>query len=404
MSFRRFFSRDLEYVSEFFMGEPGLGSLFGGLGLIFWAFGVPSLVYLFFVGVRNAMRRALPHPAIGEYPDNSQNRNNGTLFPLFFWGQFFIGLVFLYMYALNLDLLEKSQRLVLYVTGLGLVAFSVVFSKLFTKQKIIENLFKGLCLLGAFLTLIFLGQYYEPVLDLRKPLNDRIHQIKTSPYKYTYLGKVLEPLDLLSRTEKDLKVYVAGPLGYYFTWPFYGIKLQNRIWNFDMDYLTLPDAFVFHHREEDRQIFYVGPRYTPESIMLDSRFFLVAQDENSILFLSHSLLDKPEFKDGLLQYYENLYSNLISLARSISKQLDQKGFILTSSELGYSFQYLNWIGEITNPVMITPVGAENVVAQRLKADRFYTLGHPLEGFNSKKVFEIPLEQGEFPIFKNERKS
>ena len=403
MSLERFFNRSLDYLTVFFFGDPGLGTLWGGLGVIFWGLSIPSLVYLLVRGTKSALIPSLSNTPDWWVKGMAQNKKRRDLFYVFFVGQLFFGLLALYIYATSENLLGRSQRLVLFVSGLGLVILAMVWSKISHRFSGIDTFLKVFCILASLLTLFKLGGFYEPVLDLRKPLTDRINRVKTSPYKYTYLGKVWEPLDLLTQSTKGLDIYVAGPKRYFFTWPIYGTKIQNSIWNFDKNYSSEPDVFFFHHRKGSRQMLYVGPRFTPEEVMLNPSFFLVSQDSSSLLFFNRSFLKNPQFLRTLLEYYKRVSQSLIPIARYLADQLEPNGVFLTSSDLGYSFRYLELSGEIKQKIVFTPVGGEVQIAKNLEIDFLYTFGRPLPGMKAETVTVIPLDKGEFRVYRNEIK-
>ena len=403
MSLEKYFNRNLDYLTVFFFGDPGLGTLWGGLGLIFWGLCFPSFVYFLVRGTKLVLIPSLLNTPDWWASEGEQYKKRRDWFYVFFIGQLFFGLFALYSYAGSEALLGRSQRLVLFVSGLGLVILAMVWSKISPWFSGIDTFLKVFCILASLLTLFKLGAIYEPVLDLRKPLMDRINLVKSSPYKYTYLGKVWEPLDLLTQSTEGLDIYVAGPKSSFFTWPIYGTKIQNNIWNFDNSYSTEPDAFFFHTRKKDLRILFVGPRFTPEDVMLNPSFFLVSQDKNSLLFFNRSFLNKPQFLRTLLEYYQGISQSLMPIARYLAEELEPEGVFLTSSDLGYSFRYLELSGEIKQRVVFAPLGGEVKTAKNLESNFLYTFGRPLPGMKAETVMSIPLDKGEFRVFRNEIK-
>jgi len=396
-----FLNRGEEFFSLFFFGDLGLGSLFGGFGLIFWGLCVPATIFLFF--------SAMTHTPFGSALGFRVNLENGEekigrdWFSLFLWGQMVLALSALFLYANSTELLLRSGRLVIFVAGLGLLGFGAVWVALFKDIKWSGMVFKGLCIGSSILTLILLGEFRDPQYDLREPLKDRLAGFSPSPYKYFYLGRVLEPLDDLSRGNKGLSVYVAGPKDFFWTAPFYGTKLQNRIWNFQPHLSSDPDAFIFHQIEEQQDLLYVGPRITPREVNSDPRYILIAQDQQSLFFLRKSLIEDSFRKKALIRFYKTLFTETLPLARHLSSFLKEGAVILTSSPIAYNLKYLELTGEISQRVFFAPVGTEPQVAQRISDDVIYTIGSPLAGYEFDRLMALGDEGNPLPVYKNIRR-
>jgi hypothetical protein len=286
---------------------------------------------------------------------------------------------------------------------LGLLGLGVVWVTLFKELQWPGLVFKGLCIGSSVLTLILLGEFRDPQYDLREPIKDRLAGFNPSPYKYFYLGRVLEPLDDLSRGNKGLSVYVAGPKDFFWTAPFYGTKLQNRIWNFQADLSSDPDAFVFHQIEERQELLYVGHRITPRDVNLDPRYILIAQDQQSLFFLKGSLIEDSFRKKALIRFYKTLFTETLPLARHLSSLLEEEAVILTSSPIAYNLKYLELTGEISHRVFFAPVGTEPQVAQRISDDVIYTVGSPLAGYEFDRWMVLGDEGNSLPVYKNIRR-
>ncbi|HEX9757149.1 MAG TPA: hypothetical protein VGB26_05025 [Nitrospiria bacterium] len=387
----------MDNINYFFFGEPGLGNLFGGYGLIFWGLSFPAFLYLMGSGISVLWSNGKTFSMGGWVPGTGSN-----WFPSLFWGQLGLGLLALFLYAHSQELLLRSGRLVLFVTGLGLLALAVVWPKLSFEIQGAEVFLKTLCISSSVLGLILMGNFRDPQFDLREAIQDRMAGKSPSPYHYFYLGNVLKPLEILTQGERGLSVYVSGPRKLFWTAPFYGVNLQNRIWNFEKAPSAEPDAFVFHQTEEDQDLFYLGRRISPREVTLDSRYMLIFQDSNALFFLKKSLLDHPGRKTDLERYYEGIYPELNLFARRLTSQIHSDGVILTSSPLGYSLKHLELKGDISQTIIFVPNGMENEFGKTLPEKIIFSLKRPLEGFNSEVWILFSLPEGEFQVFKNER--
>jgi hypothetical protein len=388
--------RGFEYLTQFFFGDLGLGSLHGGFGLIFWGLCFPSLLYLFV----NAIR-AIRHPVFPSFPqcwEKESQHAKKDFFPFFFWGQFVIALAALFYYAVSIDLLSRSGRLILYVTGLGLVALGVVWPKITSELAGTRPFLKLLCLGGVLLTFVQLGNYRLPMLNLQRPLSDRVEGNTGSPFRYLFMGEVLESLDLLTQEGRGLNVYVAAPHGLFFTTHFYGSKVQNRIWNFQTHPSQDPDAFVFFHDPLDRTIYYLNRRIAPEDVIFDPRYLLILHDVNYLFFLKRSVLENPVQRNTLSDFYGGISFQLIPL--EIAAEMDPNAVILTSTLMGYAFRHLELANEFPIRVVLAPAGGDDLVAQRLGEKVIYSLGRPLRGYQGKSVKKFLLGEEEFEVFRN----
>ncbi len=402
MGFDRVLDRTWEYFSLFFFGDMGLGSLHGGFGLVFWGLGFPCFLYFFIQGIRGIHQPAFFHSLFSSFWSKRGIAASRDYFPLFFWGQLAIGLFGLFYYAATIDLLSRSGRLTLYIAGLGLVALGVFLSEVENARRGAKLILKMVCIFGAFLTVVQMGSFRHPMYNLEKPLSDRIGGQYLSPMKYLFLGKVLEPLDKIGLVEEGLNVYIAAPYRLFFPSHFYGLNLQNRIWNFETQDVGEPDALVYYHNPLDRSLFYLKKKIKPQEVMFDPQYRLIVQDENSLFLLRSSLLDHPERKIVLADFYRRQYSQLIPTAQQLAAQLHPQGIVVTSEDVGYALRSLKLEGKITQETLSAPFGAERFVAEGLGKRLVYTIGKPLPGFRSNPVTTITMNDKAYQVFANQK--
>ncbi len=399
MKIGEIFQREEGYFSLFFLGDLGLGNLFGGFGLLFWGLGFPAFIYLFILGLREFSPLFLSNrqQAVG----TGEGVPSGRWFSFFFWGQLGFGLLFLFYYARSTELLFRSGRLVLFVAGLGLVALSVVWPKISNEVRGSEKFLKFICIGSAVLTLILLGGFRDPQYDLSEPLQDRIQGLVSTPYKYLYLGGALEPLDILTQDGSGLNVYVAGPWEFFFTAPFYGLKLQNRVWNFEGNIASDPEALVFHQTEPYQELFYVGKRITPKEAALNPEYVMVTQDDTVLFFLKKSVLNDSQMKERLMDFYRGIASDFFFMGRSLASQLEEDALILASAPFGYGLKFLEMNGEVSQRIILIPEGTENEIAPRVYTGTpVYTFRQPADRFKSTHFIDLFVNGMTISVYRN----
>jgi hypothetical protein len=366
--------------------DPGLGSLHGGFGAVFWALCLPALGYRLAAAVRAAIR-------------------SRRLFPLAFWGQVLVG--GLAMSILSSATVELTARYALFVVGLGLVALGTVLPRLAGLPGTLSGLRAfslGACALAA----IHLAAYQWPSYQIRPAVEDWIHGRQTSEYKYLRqagwdlpsLSQAWEPLDYLTRSGDGWSVYAAAGYSVFWTVPTYGSRVQNRIWNFEKDPASWPDAFIFHHDRRGRPLHYVGRRITPEEVEADGRYALVTQTPHTKLWVRTDVLERPDVAPRLADYYAITFAPLLQPAESIARLLAADGVVITASPLGYALRHLALTGRSKIAVHLVPDGHEDATAARLQARRAYTIGRPLAGYQSRPIAALKTGNVQVPVYEN----
>lgn len=366
--------------------DPGLGSLHGGFGAVFWGLCLPALAYRLAAALWAALR-------------------SRRLFPLFFWGQVLVGA--LAMSIVPSATLELTARYVLFVVGLGLVALGTVLPRLADLPGSLLGL-RAFSVGASALAAIHLAGYKWPSFQIRPAVEDWIHGRQTSEYKYLQqagwdlpsLSQAWEPLDYLTRNGEGWSVYMAAGYSVFWTVPTYGSRVQNRIWNFEKDPAGWPDAFIFHHDRRGRPLHYVGRRITPEEVEADGRYALVTQTRYTTLWVRNDVLERPDVAPRLADYYAIAFAPLLQPAESVAQLLAADGVVITASPLGYALRHLALTGRSKTAVHLVPEGHEDATAARLQARRAYTIGRPLAGYRSRPIAALTTGNVQVPIYEN----
>jgi hypothetical protein len=368
--------------------DPGLGSLHGGFGAVFWGLSVPSILFCFAAGARRALRER-------------------DLFPALFWGQCFVALPAFAM--IPVESMPFDVRYVLFVTGLGLAALALAMKRLeqFPGAGFVVRVF---CVAASVLAVVQLAGYRWPSYQIRQAVEDRLADRYTSEYRYLRqagwdlpsLSYAWDPLDFLTRDGDGWSVYMACGYSVFWTAPSFGSRLQNRIWNFAPRAGEWPQAFLFHYDRRGRPLYFVGPPITPEAVRDHGGYDLVAQTPFTRLWVKSSLLRRSDVSDRLAAYDATAFPQALRAAEPLLGALQGDGVVITSSPLGYGFRHLFLTGESPLPVHLTPPNQEEVFAARSGASRIYTIGRPLAGYRARPVAYLQSPQGRLAIYENVR--
>jgi hypothetical protein len=329
-------------------------------------------------------------------------------FPLLFWGQVLVG--FYSLFLTGISDFQYNQRYILFVVGFGLLALGIYFQRLKTELPCSVPIIKLFCVGASLLAMIHLASYGWPSYQIKMPVEDWMKDQQTSEYKYLRqspwdlpsLSLAWEPLDYLTRSGEGWSVYMA--LGYSVFWvtPSYGSHIQNRIWNFEKIPTEDPDAFIFHYDRRGGDLFYVGQRITPEEVQRDGRYLLVTQTRYTMFWVKRELLDRPEVSKRLADYYRKTFGSAIQSAESLLPLLAGDGIVIMASPLGYGLKYLSLIGRLASPVYLVPENQEQATAERLASKKVYTIGKPLDGFQSHPIAEMAGPQEKLLFYENTR--
>jgi hypothetical protein len=366
--------------------DPGLGSLHGGFGAVFWALCLPALA----LRLAAAMRTVI-----------AERR----WFPLLFWGQVLVGaLSFLIVPSETFDM---TARYILFVVGLGLVALAMCLPRLSSLPGALTAL-RAFSIAAAALAAIHLAGYQWPSYRIGPAVDDWRQGRRTSEYKYLTqagwdlpsLAQAWEPLDYLTSPDNGWGVGMAAGYSVFWTAPTFGSHLQNRIWNFEKNPTSWPDAFIFHTDRRGRPMHYVGRRITLEEVEADGRYTLVAQTPYTTLWVSLTELAKPEVARRLADYGASTYAALMPTAEGVARLLGPDSVVITASPLGYGLRHLALTGKLRADVRIVRDGHEDATAARLHPRLAYTVGRPLTGYSARPIAALMDGNRQVPIYEN----
>jgi hypothetical protein len=366
--------------------DPGLGSLHGGFGVVFWGLCLPALAYRLAAAWRTAVR-------------------SRRLLPLLLWAQVLVGGVALSMVPASM--IEISPRYVLFAVGLGLVAFGTVSPRLAGLPGALLAL-RAFALGASALAVVHLAGYQWPSFRIRPAVDDWLHGRRTSEYKYLQqagwdlpsLSQAWEPLDYLTRTDGGWTVYAAAGYSVFWTVPTYGSRMQNRIWNFDKAPSDWPDAFLFHEDRRGGPLLFVGQRITPEVVEADGRYELLAQTPYTKLWVSRVRLANPDIEKRLVDYGAITFAPLMPTAEGVARLLAANSMVITASPLAYALRHLVLTGMLRAEVHIVPDGHEDATAARLHPSTAYTIGRPLTGYRSRPIAALMDGNRQVPVYEN----
>jgi hypothetical protein len=373
-AFWRFLAGPGQFV-EYVFRDPGLGSLHGGLGPVFWGLGFPAMTYCGYRSIRSMMKK--------------------DFFPAFFWGQAVMTVV-VYLLQQDITRLVYNQRLIVVVVGFGLIALGIVLQKLRLEAPRSLLIIKFFCVGASILSVIHLAGYAMPTYQIKPAVTDWAEDRQTSDYKYlrdalngtAYLSMAWEPLDFLTKGGPGWDVYMAVRWDSFWTAPTFGTQAQNRVWNFSDAPPDEPDAFIFYYDRPYGEIFFLGKKITPAEVASKEHYELVTLAPFTEFWVKSELLEQPEIRARQIQYYRRIFDDAIQLLEPIIDEFPNDGILITSSPLGHAFKYLSLTGALKIPVKMIPDGQERSAINMSRGKTIISVNKPLEGFASRPLTEL----------------
>jgi len=266
--------------------DPGLGSLNGGYGLIFWGMGLPAWFYVW--------GRSIKQKNV-----------------LDFWIHLSLIISFAPLMWIPVKDFVATPRYSIFVVVLGILALGQVMA-IFSHINYFRRAIKTLCAIFAVLSVGHLSNHWPDYKIIDTPVHDLISDKFISKYSYcngwppSRDCQVWGIMDYLTANDRQgLSTYIVSK------WPLdeadaygYGTKLQNRIWNLQQNKSKLPDAFLFRDKDAKFKLKDFGPEFSFEKLMNDSDYLFVSRKPRSLLFIRKSIFQNPKRKQLLINYYK----------------------------------------------------------------------------------------------------
>jgi hypothetical protein len=373
----------------FLLRDPGLGTLNGGLGGVFWGCGVPALGYCLWRAVAALRKR--------------------DLFPMLFWGQAPL-IAALYLFQTDVARLAFNQRLVIALSGFALLALGVVLPVLRAGVPGAAGAVRGFAVLASVLATVHLAGYTLPSFQIRDAVMDRLRDRGTSPYRYHRQAAgdlptqsvAWDALDFLTLPDEGWHVYLSAPWNVFFVTPAYGTRVQNRVWNFQSRPGLEPDAIVFHFPlTPGWEQWYLGRPITPDQTRANPRWELIAQVPSTQLWVRRDQLAKPDVRARLLEFYRRAYGDDIKALRPLLSHLPATGRLATATAWGPALKYFAMTGELRSEVALITAGDERGAASRSGPLAVLTVAQPLPGAAGREIGRISTAIGDAVFFVNE---
>lgn len=264
--------------------DIGLGTEFGGYGLIFWGLALPAWFYVWgrAIILKNRLEFWVYSPLIigvGQLLWVSQKD--------YYW----------------------ISRYSLFMVGLGLLALGKVIT-VFDQFVSFRRTMKILCVLFAVLAAVHLS--WSADLGPNYRIDRSIKDLAAGEYlsKESYCMEwpdcqAWAVMDYLTmNASKGLSCYVAplanmSDVGYI-----YGTKLQNTIWNLQQDKTHPPDAVLYLNIYKDVQGKGLDEKFTFRKMMTNPEYFLIIKDHRFSLFMRKDFFKDPQKQQLLTKYYK----------------------------------------------------------------------------------------------------
>jgi Dolichyl-phosphate-mannose-protein mannosyltransferase len=377
------------------LSDRGIGSYDGGFGIVFWGMGISSWFYVFIRSLYMIGRATLSRLVLLVY----------------------LPVGFLILLMLPPVWVDVDGRFAVFIVVIVLFAFCEVL-KMMNKDEGYVSIIKILCIALSLCAISLMSISTRPSYGLGEPISDAINHTQTSEYKYldasieahAILRQAWEVLDLLTKDDPaGMNCSIASSPALYVTAPVYGSKLQNRVLNVS-DMPAVPvDAFVCAYLSKKDvgqrvSVYDEGQKFTLpiRDIMAKNDYTAVVQTDHCCLMLRRDILNKPEKRKILLDYYRKAWPESVALAKEMAPRLDAHIPLVTSSEIGYGIRAFDMSNDQPDRVYLTFINMEYQVAARIHGGKCYTLKHPLYGYHSRKVLHVNYRNKGIDVYLNRR--
>ncbi|MEQ1803542.1 MAG: glycosyltransferase family 39 protein [Gammaproteobacteria bacterium] len=268
--------------------DPGLGSLNGGFGLVFWGCALPALAWCAW---RAVARR--------------------DWLAVLLWAQVLL-VVFTFLVQTDVSRVRFNLRLILVVVGLGLVALSLLLRELREAAPWTVPALRVAGVAVSLLAVVQLGANTLPTMQVRDALTGRGNGLATSPFIHyrqsgpdmAQLAPAFAAVDYLTQDAGGWQVSLAAEWRVFNTTPLFGSRLQNGVWNFAAEPAGPADALIFQQAAFGQQLFYPWPdrRVTPDDVRRDARYVRVPLPATAELWVLRSRLAEPGMDARLKEF------------------------------------------------------------------------------------------------------
>ena len=367
--------------------DPGLGSLHGGYGFLFWGFALPSVIFAAWrIFRRDGWRRPGRLIVLSIAP---------------------LGMATLFV-STHTDL-WVAARFVIFVGGIVSVALALLVEEASRLRIGAAGALRAAAAAGGCLGLLASAQSPWPLMNLAPAALDppglramtEQRYLRNTGWDLRPMSAAWAPLDVMTRNGGGLSVYQAGDLSVFWTAPTYGTEMQNRIWNFEKAPATKPEAYFFHSPRG--KPFFVGKPVQRTEVAADPAFVLVASDgdDATTLYVSRAALSEKGRFEKLVTYYEQTVPDMVRATEASAAALEPGSVVLVPYPLAAGYLVHRARGRCRST--IEPVTTKDVetVARRAAGSRvIYTFPAPLPGMTATPGPELEYRGKRLRLIRN----
>ncbi|MFH1360240.1 MAG: hypothetical protein ABIJ41_04285, partial [Candidatus Omnitrophota bacterium] len=315
---------------------------------------------------------------------------------LIVWIQMILGILFIL--PICRAQFEFTIRYTLFIAAIGYLALGKIMLMWKNKTVYIHTI-KTICLLSAFLSVLLMSFSVWPIYRLDYALEDRLQGKFSSGYKYLrhgtwylgYLALFWEIVDTLTLANASgLNCFISSSWQPFWVTPFYGSRLQNKIWNFQENPPGKPDICFFSYLEKGKMS--IGKALTLEEVALDPDYQLIAHRLGCYLFIHQTALNKQERKEHLMKWYEeNTPQENITLMVNALKGININVPIIVNGFWGHNLRYLELRELIKNRLFWIPEELNDALVKKERMKKYYLFDESEKSF---RLFQGKIEKGQ----------